>query len=53
MVLSVLGSSSSGNAYVLQNVGEALLIEAGVNFKLLAVLFPTNTATTPGELTRY
>lgn len=33
MVLSVLGSSSSGNAYVLQNVGEALLIEAGVNFK--------------------
>lgn len=33
MVLNVIGSSSSGNAYVLQNVGEALLIEAGVNFK--------------------
>ena len=33
MVLSVLGSSSSGNAYILQNVGEALLIEAGIPFK--------------------
>lgn len=33
MVLSVLGSSSSGNAYVLHNVGEALLIEAGMPFK--------------------
>lgn len=36
MVLTVLGSSSKGNAYVLQNVGEALLIEAGVNFKKVA-----------------
>lgn len=33
MELTVLGSSSEGNAYVLQNAGEALLIEAGVSFK--------------------
>ena len=33
MELTVLGSSSRGNAYVLQNAGEALLIEAGINFK--------------------
>lgn len=33
MVLQVLGSSSEGNAYVLQNVGEALLLEVGVSFK--------------------
>jgi len=33
MTLTVLGSSSEGNAYVLQNAGEALLLEAGVTFK--------------------
>jgi len=33
MELTVLGSSSKGNAYVLQNAGEALLIEAGIDFK--------------------
>ena len=34
MELSVIGSSSKGNAYVLQNASEALLLEAGVNFKV-------------------
>ena len=39
MELTVLGSSSEGNAYVLQNAGEALLLEAGIPFKkVLAAL---------------
>lgn len=33
MELTVLGSSSSGNCYVLQNENEALVIEAGVSLK--------------------
>ena len=33
MTLQVIGSSSEGNAYVIQNVGEALLLEAGISFK--------------------
>lgn len=33
MELTVIGSGSSGNAYVLQNEGEALLLEAGMPFK--------------------
>ena len=33
MTLQVIGSSSDGNAYVIQNVGEALLLEAGISFK--------------------
>lgn len=33
MELKVIGSSSEGNAYVLQNAGEALLLEAGESFK--------------------
>lgn len=32
MVLKVLGSSSSGNCYILENKQEALIIEAGVKF---------------------
>lgn len=32
MFLSVLGSSSKGNCYILQNENEALIIEAGVRF---------------------
>ena len=31
MLLSVLGSSSKGNCYVLHNETEALILEAGVN----------------------
>lgn len=33
MKLNVIGSRSDGNAYVLQNAGEALLLEAGLPFK--------------------
>ena len=50
MVLSVLGSSSSGNAYVLQNVGEALLIEAGVNFKKVVAALEGNISKVVGCL---
>jgi len=31
MKLHILGSSSKGNCYVLQNKKEALIIEAGIN----------------------
>lgn len=33
MMLKVLGSSSAGNGYILDNGGEALLLECGVDFK--------------------
>ena len=32
MELKVLGSSSSGNCYILDNGSEALIIEAGIRF---------------------
>jgi phosphoribosyl 1,2-cyclic phosphodiesterase len=32
MVLKVLGSSSKGNCYILENSNEALIIEAGISF---------------------
>jgi phosphoribosyl 1,2-cyclic phosphodiesterase len=32
MVLRVLGSSSHGNCYILENDNEALILEAGINF---------------------
>lgn len=35
MKLHVLGSSSKGNCYILENDTEALVIECGVNFKLV------------------
>lgn len=35
MQLKVLGSSSKGNCYILENESEALLIECGVNFKVI------------------
>ena len=35
MKLHVLGSSSKGNCYILENDSEALIIECGVNFKLV------------------
>ena len=48
MVLRVLGSSSSGNAYILENVGEALLIEAGVNFKKVVAALEGNISKVVG-----
>lgn len=50
MVLSVLGSSSSGNAYVLHNVGEALLIEAGIPFKKVVTELKGNISKVVGCL---
>lgn len=50
MVLRVLGSSSSGNAYILENVGEALLIEAGVNFKKVVAVLEGNISKVVGCL---
>jgi phosphoribosyl 1,2-cyclic phosphodiesterase len=32
MILKVLGSSSSGNCYILENSNEALILEAGIKF---------------------
>ena len=42
MELTVLGSSSEGNAYVLQNAGEALLLEAGIPFKKVLAALSNN-----------
>lgn len=50
MVLSVLGSSSSGNAYVLHNAGEALLIEAGIAFKKVVAALEGNISKVVGCL---
>lgn len=33
MELTILGSSSSGNSYIIQDANEALVIEAGIDFK--------------------
>lgn len=50
MVLSVLGSASTGNAYVLQNEGEALLIEAGIAFKKVVTALEGNISKVVGCL---
>ena len=44
MILRTLGSSSAGNCYILDNGSEALVIEAGVSFRMVkeAMLFQTN-----------
>lgn len=33
MILKVLGSSSFGNCYIIENDNEALILEAGINFQ--------------------
>lgn len=33
MMLKVLGSSSKGNCYILENESEALILEAGIKFQ--------------------
>ena len=35
MKLRILGSNSSGNSYILENDNEALLIEAGIDFRVV------------------
>ena len=37
MELTILGSSSSGNSYVIQNATEALVLEAGINFQQVRI----------------
>ena len=44
MQLSVLGSGSSGNCYVLQNNNEALVLEAGVSFSEVKKAVDFNTS---------
>lgn len=50
MELTVLGSSSEGNAYVLQNAGEALLLEAGISFKKVLAALDYNVSKVQGVL---
>lgn len=50
MELTVLGSSSEGNAYVLQNTGEALLLEAGIGFKKVLVALDYDVSKVQGVL---
>lgn len=42
MVLKVLGSSSSGNCYILESDTEALIIEAGISFREVKVALEFN-----------
>jgi len=50
MELKVIGSSSAGNAYLLQNSKEALLIECGVRFDLIKRALGFNIAKVVGCL---
>lgn len=50
MKLTVLASSSSGNGYILHNDSEALIIEAGVNFKEVQKALDFNTSIVSGCL---
>lgn len=50
MKLTVIGSSSEGNAYVLQNECEALLLEAGLPFKKTLAALEYNTTKVAGCL---
>ena len=50
MELKVLGSSSEGNAYVLQNAGEALLLEAGISFKQVLTALDYDVSKVQGVL---
>lgn len=50
MTLKVIGSSSDGNAYVLENVGEALLLEAGISFKKVLPAFDYDVSKVQGVL---
>lgn len=50
MELKIIGSSSSGNAYLLMNAKEALLIECGVRFDLIKRSLSFNLAKVVGAL---
>lgn len=48
MTLTVLGSSSSGNGYIIQSEDEALILEAGVRIDALKQALDFNTAKVKG-----
>ena len=50
MELKVIGSSSEGNAYVLRNEGETLLLEAGISFKKVLSAFDYDVSKVQGVL---
>lgn len=50
MRLQVISSNSLGNAYILENSNEALLIECGVNFKLIKQALKFNIAKVVGAI---
>lgn len=50
MDLSILGSSSNGNCYILQNETEALIIECGVSFKEVKKALDFNISKVVGAL---
>lgn len=50
MVLKVLGSSSHGNCYILENDNEALILEAGINFSEVKRALGFNVAKVVGCL---
>jgi len=50
MKLTVLGSSSSGNGYIIQSDGEALVIEAGVSLNKLKQALGFNVSKVAGVL---
>jgi phosphoribosyl 1,2-cyclic phosphodiesterase len=50
MILTVLGSSSSGNGYIIHNGNEALILEAGVRFSTAKKALDFNTSIITGVL---
>jgi phosphoribosyl 1,2-cyclic phosphodiesterase len=50
MILSILGSSSNGNCYIIQNETEALVIECGVSFKEVKYALDFNISKVVGAL---
>ncbi len=50
MILSILGSSSDGNCYIIQNETEALVIECGVSFKEVKKALDFNISKVVGAL---
>ena len=50
MTITVLGSGSSGNGYVIQNETEALIIECGVNYKYAVEALSGNVGKVSGCL---
>lgn len=50
MELSIIGSSSKGNGYILQNEKDALVIEAGVSLQKVKVMIDYNISKIRGVI---